>query len=83
MLHLEIITPDKTVFKGDVDIATFPGSKGSFQVLNNHAPIISTLDRGKLVFKTNNNVKEIIVNGGVVEVLHNKIVVLTDSATEE
>lgn len=79
-MQLEIITPDQTVFKGDVDAATFPGVKGAFQVLNNHAPIVSTLQAGKVVLKTNNTRKEIQILGGVVEVLKNKIIVLAEGA---
>lgn len=82
-MHLEIITPDKTIFEGEVDSATFPGSKGSFQVLKNHAALISSLDKGKVVYKTNNNEQEIMVNGGVVEVLDNKIILLAEEIIEE
>ena len=80
---LEIITPDKKVFEGQVDSATFPGSKGSFQVLNNHAPLISTLDKGKVVYKGKNVEEELIIGGGVVEVLHNKVILLAESILEE
>ena len=51
-MHLEIITPENTVFEGEVSSATFPGSNGSFQVLNNHAPIISSLGKGSVSFTT-------------------------------
>jgi F-type H+-transporting ATPase subunit epsilon len=80
---LEILTPDKRVFEGQVDSATFPGSKGSFQVLNNHAPLISTLDKGKVKYKGKNVEDELIIGGGVVEVLHNKVVLLAESIIEE
>jgi F-type H+-transporting ATPase subunit epsilon len=82
-MHLEIITPDKTIFDGEVDSATFPGSKGSFQVLKNHAALISSLDKGKVIYKTNNNEQEIVVNGGVVEVLNNHIILLAEEIIEE
>jgi len=80
---LEILTPDKKIFEGQVDTATFPGSKGSFQVLNNHAPLISTLDKGKVTYKGKNIDDEFIISGGVVEVLHNKVVLLAESILEE
>ncbi len=80
---LEILTPDKKVFEGQVDSATFPGSKGSFQVLNNHAPLISTLDKGKVMYKGKNVEDELIIGGGVVEVLHNKVVLLAESILED
>ncbi|MDZ7604699.1 MAG: ATP synthase F1 subunit epsilon [Cyclobacteriaceae bacterium] len=81
-MQLEIITPDKTIFKGDVDSAKFPGTKGAFQVLNNHAPIVSTLEAGKVVLKINNTKTEIQILGGVVEVHKNKIIVLAEGVKE-
>ena len=82
-MHLEIITPDKTIYDGEVESATFPGSKGSFQVLKNHAALISSLEKGKVVYKTNGNIQEISVNGGIVEVLNNHIILLAESVSEE
>ena len=76
---LEIYTPDQKVFEGQVDSATFPGVKGSFQVLNNHAPLISTLEKGMVVYKSNNSKQEVNIGGGVVEVLNNKVVLLAES----
>lgn len=82
-MHLEIITPDKTIFDGEVESATFPGSKGSFQVLKNHAALISSLDKGKVTYRINNNEQEIVVNGGVVEVLNDNIILLAEEIIEE
>jgi len=82
-MHVEIITPDKTLFEGEVDAATFPGSKGSFQVLKNHAALISSLDKGKVILKSDKQVQEIMVNGGIVEVLKNNIIVLAEEVVEE
>ncbi|MTI32348.1 ATP synthase F1 subunit epsilon [Xanthovirga aplysinae] len=79
-MFLEIITPEKKVFEGEVDSAKFPGSKGEFQVLNDHAPLISPLGKGLVTYKDGDEVKELLVDGGVVEVLHNKIIVLAESA---
>lgn len=81
-MHLEIITPDQTIFEGEVDSATFPGSNGAFQVLQNHAALISSLDKGKVVYAIKGKKEEIIVNGGVVEVLHNKIILLAESVVD-
>lgn len=76
-MKLEIITPDKKLYEGDVKSATFPGSEGSFGVLDNHAPMIATLKAGKVELTDNNNQKrEFSVKGGVVEVLRNQVVVL-------
>lgn len=80
---LEIITPEKHVFKGNVDNATFPGSNGSFQVLNNHAPLISSLDKGDLKYSEGKDSTTIVVEGGVVEVLNNSITVLAEKVLEE
>lgn len=80
---LEIITPEKNVFKGNVDSATFPGSNGSFQVLNNHTPLISSLAKGELKYSDGKNDTIIVVEGGVVEVLNNNITVLAEKVVEE
>lgn len=78
---IDIITPDKTVFSGEAVSATFPGTDGSFQVLNNHAPLISTLDKGSIVVKTATGEQNWTVDGGVVEVLGNKVTVLAEAIT--
>ncbi|WP_258105475.1 ATP synthase F1 subunit epsilon [Marinoscillum sp. MHG1-6] len=81
-MFLEIVTPDEKVFEGEVESASFPGSDGSFQVLNNHAALISTLGKGdiKLVKQVDKKVEEIHmeVEGGIVEVLNNKVMVLAE-----
>ncbi len=77
-MHLEITTPEKKIFEGDVSIATFPGSDGSFQVLNDHAPLVSLLKEGAVVYKSKEGVEEVKITGGVVEVLKNKVIVLAD-----
>lgn len=86
-MYLEIVTPDEKFFEGEVESATFPGTDGSFQVLNNHAPMISTLGKGDLRFsrKVEKKVKEthILVEGGVVEVLNNKVSVLAELIINE
>lgn len=82
-MYLELVTPDKKVYEGEVRIATFPGTDGSFQVLNNHAPIISSLSKGVLSFEDKETFHEITIEGGVVEVLNNKIIVLAEGIIEE
>ena len=77
-MHLEIITPEKKIFEGEVRIATFPGSDGSFQVLNHHAPLISLLKQGSVVYKTKEATNQVMITGGVVEVLKNNVIVLAD-----
>jgi F-type H+-transporting ATPase subunit epsilon len=82
-MRLEIITPDKVLFEGEVDAATFPGSKGSFQVLKNHAALISALDAGKVIVKSAKDIHDIMINGGIVEVLNNNITVLAEEVPQE
>jgi F-type H+-transporting ATPase subunit epsilon len=78
---LEIITPDKKVFEGEVKLVQLPGSKGKFEILKNHAPIISTLDKGIVrIVEMNGDEKTFEVDGGVVENISNKIIVLVESA---
>jgi F-type H+-transporting ATPase subunit epsilon len=78
-LQLEIITPDGSFYDGEVTSATLPGTMGTFQVLNNHAPIISTLDKGALSYLDQEGNHSYQIDGGVVEVLDNKITVLAES----
>jgi F-type H+-transporting ATPase subunit epsilon len=76
---LEIITPGKQVFTGEVSSVIFPGTSGEFEVQNNHAPIISTLKSGEIrVITSDNNTENFDINGGVIEMQNNKIIVLAD-----
>ncbi|MHA4896724.1 ATP synthase F1 subunit epsilon [Pedobacter sp. PWIIR3] len=77
-MTLEILTPDKKVFEGEVTSVTVPGTMGSFQILKDHAPIISTLEDGPVIVKTKATEDTFIIKGGVVEVLKNKIIVLAE-----
>jgi len=75
---LEILTPEKKVFEGEVNSAIFPGVDGSFQVLNNHAPLVSLLKDGAIEYRTKEKTEKVIITGGVVEVLQNQVIVLAD-----
>ena len=78
-MKLEIITPDKKLYEGNVKSAVFPGNEGSFGVLDNHAPMIATLSAGKVELTDDaNNKMDFEVKGGVVEVLKNKVIVLAE-----
>lgn len=78
-MFLEIITPEKTVFSGEINLIKVPGSKGSFEVLKNHAPLISTLEKGDIKVITNTDEeKHFSIDGGVIEVRDNKIIVLDE-----
>lgn len=79
-MFLEIISPDAKIYSGEINSAVFPGVNGSFGILYNHAPIISTLKNGKIKVVESSGNKELFfdINGGVVEVLSNKIIVLAE-----
>lgn len=78
-MNLEIITPDKKLYEGEVKSIQLPGLVGSFGVLDNHAPLISALQKGKIniVDKSQASIS-FDVNGGVVEVNKNKVIVLAE-----
>ncbi|HAA16295.1 MAG TPA: ATP synthase F1 subunit epsilon [Cytophagales bacterium] len=82
-MYLEIITPEQKVFEGEVDSATFPGSNGTFQVLNDHAPLVSSLAKGEVKYSAKTGEHTIIIDGGVVEVLNNTISLLAEAVSEE
>jgi len=75
-MQLEILTPDKTLFSGEVNKVTFPGADGEFQILINHASLVASLKAGEIRIDGIKGEEKVYVNGGVVEVLNNKIVVL-------
>jgi F-type H+-transporting ATPase subunit epsilon len=79
-MKIEIITPDKKVYDGDIKSVRVPGKKGSFQVLKDHAPIISTLEMGNVIMVEQEGAEKIFeISGGVIEVKANKIILLADS----
>ncbi len=80
---LEVVTPDKKVFEGEASSVTFPGSDGEFQVLSNHAPMISALGTGKMTIKASGKDEVVMIDGGVVEVLNDKVIVLAESIIED
>ena len=77
-MNLTIITPDKQIFDGETDLVQLPGIDGLFEILNNHAPMIAALGKGKVKIGNNNSFQFIEIKGGIVEVLNNKIIVLAD-----
>ena len=94
-MQLEILTPEFKLFKGEVQHIEMPGTNGSFGVLNNHAPMISSLGNGQLRFQPNSKNAELVgqeklfqqegddlilqIKGGFAEVLNNKVSVLIES----
>jgi len=77
-MQVEIITPDKELFKGEAKSVTVPGVDGSMGFLNNHAPLITVLKAGDVKVKTGAGEETFPVKGGVVEVLNNKVLVLAE-----
>lgn len=78
-MHIEIITPDKKIFEDEVNSVVLPGIDGSFGILKKHAPMISALKKGKVQVTDNKSTRhQFEINGGVVEVLNDKIIVLAE-----
>ncbi len=91
-MYLEIVTPEASLVAGEVESITVPGVEGEFQMLNNHAPIVSVLQKGKVKFKGNPTIAEgfknkftqedgkwvLQISGGTVECNHNRVMVLAD-----
>ena len=81
LFDLEIITPEKIVFKGQISSVTCPGADGRFQILRNHAPFISALNIGPLWFIDEEGSRRLFaVSGGASHVLKNKVLILADTA---
>jgi len=78
-LNLEIITPEKPIFRDQIESVTIPGTLGSFQILKDHAPIISSFEVGVIKVKKATAETYYTTSGGTVEVNHNKVLVLADS----
>jgi len=82
-MFLEVLSPGKTIFSGDIKLIKVPGSGGSFEVMNNHAPIISTLDAGDVRVVIDEDTTRLFnISGGVIQVVANKVIVLAESVTE-
>lgn len=91
-MHLEIVSPEAKLFSGEVKSLTVPGASGSFQVLNNHAPIVSTLTKGQVRIQGNIKLDEtnqtlftqegantfFDIQSGALEMRDNKVILLTD-----
>ena len=75
-MDVQIITPDKSLYDGKADLVTVPGASGSIGILNNHAPLVSSLKKGDVKVILNEKEEFFQINGGVVEVSKNKVVVL-------
>jgi F-type H+-transporting ATPase subunit epsilon len=79
-MFLEIITPVKIIYEGEVKLIQVPGKKGAFEILKNHAPIISSLEKGRIKVVEENGTQIFFdIDGGIIENKKNKIVVLIES----
>jgi F-type H+-transporting ATPase subunit epsilon len=82
-MTLEILTPEKKLFSGDVYGVQLPGISGLFEVLDKHAPLVSALQKGKLkILKDKTNTTSFSIESGFVEVINNKTTVLVEGAKE-
>lgn len=77
-MHLEILSPEKKIYSGEADGVQMPGVTGSFEVLNNHAPMIAALATGKMRVRTGKENTIYNIKGGFVEVLNNNVSVLVE-----
>ena len=73
MLKLKIVSPEKVEFEGEATDVKVPGTLGNFEILDNHAPIISSLQKGTVEYTTSEGVQQLVISGGFVEVLKNEV----------
>ncbi|HVZ56945.1 MAG TPA: ATP synthase F1 subunit epsilon [Chitinophagaceae bacterium] len=83
-MNLEILTPEKKLFSGEVYGVQMPGISGSFEVLDRHAPLVSALKAGrvKVLKDKQHHTAQFDIQGGFVEVLQNRVTVLVEGARE-
>lgn len=78
-MHLDIITPEKSIFSGEVVLIKLPGAEGSFELLNGHAPIVAALKEGEVKVKDkDNHFTYFPLKGGLVECSKNKVIILAE-----
>ena len=78
-MQIDILTPEKKLFSGEIKSVKLPGTDGEFEILNNHAPIISTLSSGKIhLIQPDQSKQSFEINGGVIEMQKNNIIVLAE-----
>ncbi|CAN5163313.1 hypothetical protein BH11BAC6_BH11BAC6_09290 [soil metagenome] len=82
-MTLEILTPEKKIYSGEVYGVQLPGIDGLFEVLEKHAPLVSALGKGKMkILKDKTNTQSFFIQSGFVEVLNNKATVLVEGVSE-
>lgn len=75
---LDILTPEKKIYSGEATLVQLPGIEGLFELLDNHAPLISALKNGTLKYKTKDGEVKLTITGGFVECLNNKVIVCAE-----
>ena len=80
MLQLRIVSPEKIEFDGAVESVLVPGTMGQFEILNDHAPIISTLQKGTVEYTTSDGKVQLEIQGGFVEVQKNVVSLCVEMA---
>lgn len=78
--HLEIRTPQKLIYEGDVSSVKAPGELGSFEILPGHIPFLTILETGEIRVRETDTPQSLAVSGGVFEVLRTGVTVLSDTA---
>jgi F-type H+-transporting ATPase subunit epsilon len=78
-MQVEIVTPDKKIYEGEADGVQLPGLDGSFEILNNHAPIVASLGEGNMKLRIGKESQSYVISGGLVEMAQNKVIVLAES----
>ena len=81
-MKLTILTPDTQLFEGDITSVNVPGVKAPFEVLNNHGPIVSALEKGDITVKTSSGVETFAIETGFIEVLNNNVSILAQPVKE-
>lgn len=83
-MKLHFLSPSKTIYDGDIESVTIPGTKGLFTVWDKHAPLLTTMTKGTVVFRTaNNNEKEVHVSGGFTEVKDNVVTICIEKVIDK
>ena len=81
-MHLTISAPDQQIFEGTVEKVTVPGSAGTFQVLKDHAPLVTTLQQGTIVYQVAAEAHRLAIEKGLIEIADNRITILLEDNTQ-
>lgn len=82
-MNLIIVSPESTVYQGEATSVTLPGTSGAFEVLDNHAPLISSLKSGEVIIKDAEGEKKISILSGFVEVANNEVSICVEQSAQK